>query len=475
MKIEKIVFGWVWIASLKDWKKIIVSGWALPDMIADLRILRNKKDYIKAQIMKIHSYWKNLYENICKHHVFFDDEINLSNWCGGCKRQVLPYQEQVKVKENVVKDCFTNSDFFDKTYSWLVSSKNIFNYRNKMEFSFWKYFVKNTPLSERSLGFHKQWMFSKIVDIHDCMIAWKKSNEILRYMKDMLKKTGLEVYDQFKHTWFFRHLVVREWTNTWEVLVNLSIASKYLEKYEEKKHVWNKLQEELKNDEFILKNITSFIVTENNWLWDSVMWPNIKTYNLFGDWSIKEKLQINWKEIEFRVSAFAFFQTNTHQAELLFETAIWMLWEVRWNILDLYCWAWTIWLCLLKSWIWDKLLWVEIVKSAIDDARYNAKLNWLWDRSRFISDKAENLDFELENIWLIVVDPPRSWLHKDLINFLWRLKKEKEFQVLYISCNPSTLNRDLNLLQEQNFEIKKLKAVDMFPNTHHIEMISLLN
>lgn len=474
VKIEKIVFGGVWIATLKDGKKIIISWWALPDMIADLRVLRNKKDYIKAQIFKIRSFGKNLYENICAHHMFFDDEKNFTNWCGGCKRQVLPYEDQVKVKEDVIKDCFANSDFFEKVYSGFVPSEKIFNYRNKMEFSFGKYFVKNESVSERSVWFHKQGMFSKIVDVQDCMIAWEKINSIFLYIKNILQQTNLEVYDQFKHTWFFRHLIIREWVNTNQILVNLSIASKYFLENPQKLEEWEKLQEKLKNDKFILENIKSFVITENNWLWDSVNGPSIKTFNLLGNWNIQEKLFINWKEIEFRISAFAFFQTNTHQAQKLFETAINMLPKINWNVLDLYCGAWTIGLSLLKSGIWEKLLGVEIVESAIEDAKHNAKVNKLESKSKFIADKAENLNFELENIWLVVLDPPRSGLHKDLINFLWNLKKDNKFKLLYISCNPTTLNRDLKLLQEQNFEIKNLKAVDMFPHTHHIEMISLL-
>jgi tRNA/tmRNA/rRNA uracil-C5-methylase (TrmA/RlmC/RlmD family) len=151
-----------------------------------------------------------------------------------------------------------------------------------------------------------------------------------------------------------------------------------------------------------------------------------------------------------------------------------MLSEIKWNILDLYCGAGTIGLTLKKLWIWEKLLWVEIVEDAVKDANINAQINNLSQDSRFIADKAENINFESENIWLVVIDPPRVGLHKNVVNYLIELKKQFQFPLLYISCNPVTMARDLKLLKEWGFDLKNLKAVDMFPHTHHIEMVWLL-
>jgi tRNA/tmRNA/rRNA uracil-C5-methylase (TrmA/RlmC/RlmD family) len=201
---------------------------------------------------------------------------------------------------------------------------------------------------------------------------------------------------------------------------------------------------------------------------------NIKTVNLWWWGYIFEKLIIDEVEITFRVSAFSFFQTNTYTSQVLFKNAKDMLPKINWNILDLYCWAGTIWITLLKMWIWKNLLWIEIIEDAVKDAYTNAKINWLEWRSKFITDKAENINFESENVWLVVVDPPRSWLHKNVIEFLWNLKKQFNFPLLYISCNPVTMARDLKMLEKKWFEVKKLKGVDMFPHTHHIEMVGLL-
>jgi len=491
VKIEKIWFWWVWIVKMEDWKTLLVSGWVLPGMIVDVRILKNKKDYISWQVFAIKKFNLKNKEKICLHNFIFDvnywenkDLLDKPKvWCWWCKWQILPYEEQLKLKEDVVKDCFFNADFFSKVYNWIVACWTVFNYRNKMEFSFWKYIIKKQydnwqkeyqHLSDWSFGFHKQGQFSKIIDIDNCLIAWKKINEIFKYIKEIFKDSGLEVYDQMVHNWFFRHLVIREWTNTWQCLVNLNVATKYFDNNKKQLQVWEKLQKQLLNDSFLRKNITSFMITENNWLADIVNWQNIKTYNLWWDGSIFEKLIIDHVEVNFKVSAFSFFQTNTYQAQVLFKTAKDMLPNIKWNILDLYCWAWTIWITLLKQWIWKNLLWVEIVPDAVKDANENAKINRLSSKAKFIADKVENINFETEDISLVVIDPPRSWLHKNVVNFLIDLKTKFQFSLLYISCNPITMVRDLKLLEEWWFKVEKLQAVDMFPHTHHIEMIWLV-
>ena len=516
VKIEKVWFWWIGIAHASDGKTILVTWWVLPWMIVDVKILKKKKDFIQAQAVRIVKSekwimnnskvleqirnWKQNIEinntKVCKHNFIFDTDIFKNNlnsdqqslnpsivWCWWCKWQILPYEEQLKLKEEVVKDSFAGCDFFDATYEWIIWCDKVFNYRNKMEFSFWKYIQKNKDwkkeiISNWSLWFHKQWQFSKIVDISDCLIAWEKINQVFNYLKKIFKESKLPVYDNYDHSWFFRHLVIREWFNTWQVLVNLSVATKFFDKNKDKISLWIKLQDKLLQDKFLKENITTFLITENNWLADVVKWQDIKVTPLRGPWYIFEKLNFknssNDVSVSFRVSAFSFFQTNTFQAQKLFQTAILMLPKIKGNVLDLYCWAGTIWLSLLKLGIGERLVWVEIVEDAVKDAWINAKINNLENRCEFIADKAENINFEAKNIWLIVVDPPRSWLHNNVIKFLSDFKKESDFKLLYISCNPVTMARDLKMLSVNGFNIKKLKAVDMFPHTHHIEMIGLI-
>jgi 23S rRNA (uracil1939-C5)-methyltransferase len=154
---------------------------------------------------------------------------------------------------------------------------------------------------------------------------------------------------------------------------------------------------------------------------------------------------------------------------------------VEGTILDLYCGTWSIWISFLKAGKGDQLIWVEIVEEAITDARHNAKINGLENQVLFVADPAEKalinnneLRAKIKNLWLVIVDPPRDGLHKNVVAFLGELKKEQDIKLLYISCNPITMVRDIELLLHHWFKVQKIQPVDMFPQTHHIECIGVL-
>ena len=156
--------------------------------------------------------------------------------------------------------------------------------------------------------------------------------------------------------------------------------------------------------------------------------------------------------------------------------------QVEGTILDLYCGTGSIGLSFLKAGKGEKLIGIEIVPEAIADAWYNAKINGLENQVLFVADPAEKalttnpeLRVKIKDIGLVIVDPPRDGLHKNVVNFLGELKKEQDFKLLYISCNPITMVRDIELLLTHGFQIKKIQPVDMFPQTHHIECIGILN
>ena len=132
-------------------------------------------------------------------------------------------------------------------------------------------------------------------------------------------------------------------------------------------------------------------------------------------------------------------------------------------------------------WIWDSVLWIDIVQEAITDAHYNAKINWIEDKCKFIASPSEKIlknypevQNELTNIWLVIIDPPREWLHKNVIERIYNLRENNKFELLYISCNPTTMARDVELFIEKWFKLKSLQPVDMFPQTHHIETVWVL-
>ena len=266
--------------------------------------------------------------------------------------------------------------------------------------------------------------------------------------------------------------------------------------------------EDFKANEFLKKNVTTFVITYNEWLSDTVKNDQSETKVFWWDGYIHEQLNFtqskkkedlideeyensdsemnNETKLTFRISPFSFFQTNTLWAEKLFGTAFSMLGHFECNLLDLYCWAGSIGLSLLKmnnSKNKDaELIWIEIVEDAIRDANVNANINWLENQSFFVASPCEKvlnkfpeLEEKIKNIWVVIVDPPREWLHPNVIEWIGKLKKEYKFKLLYISCNPVTMARDIEMLvKDQWFNAREVQPVDMFPHTHHIEDICVL-
>jgi len=538
LKITKVWYWWVGIAKDNQWKKILIKWWALPGSIVDCKITRKKSDYLEWHITKIHEYDKNYtdWEIFCPH--FFSNITPLTKGgsegsnpestqpplspsqrgmdqklpkhkigCGWCKRQLISYPKQLELKQQIIEDCFRKIEN-KPTILPIIPSPQDKWYRNKIEFSFGVYISKKDEVDTKwNLWFHKQWEFSKIIDIDSCGLISPKMNEVFEYIKKLCFDSWLPTYDQKFHRWFFRHLVMREWINTWQILVNLSIfplTKGDIGGSEKRK----KLKQTFKTNKFINEHITTFVVTYNNGLADIVRWPEIQVENLFWDGYIFDKLISTpfkkWKsegsnpestqpplsplqrgteiiESTFRISPFSFFQTNTHWAEVLFQTWVKALSQVKWKILDLYCGTGSIGIHYLNMWIWDSLLWIDIVQEAIKDADYNAEINWIKNKCKFIASPSEKIlknypevQKELNDIGLVIVDPPREWLHKNVIQRIENIKKENQFELLYISCNPTTMARDIELFIERWFNLKSLQPVDMFPQTHHIETVWVL-
>ncbi|MCX6824354.1 MAG: class I SAM-dependent RNA methyltransferase [candidate division SR1 bacterium] len=514
VKIDKIGYGGVGLARMSDGKRILIKGGALPGSIVDLRIVKQKKDYVEAHITHVQSLDPKIVDGeiFCPHFfsLLSSNDENKEPWkigCGGCKWQMLSYGNQLKLKEDIVNDAFTKikRKLPDLQVLSIIGSPEEKKYRNKIEFSFGKYISKNpegvnVTLSDRSVGFHKQGEFSKIIDIHNCALISDEANEIFQYIKELCKTSGLPAYDQMTHQGFFRHLVIREGMNTDQFLVNLAVSDNNLKD----KHIgqWDEFLELLKQDPFLNKKVTSLVITYNNGLADIIRSQDCVTKTFWGDGYIYEKLMFkkgpentgktivdiqktgieNVHEISFRVSPFSFFQTNTLGAQQLFGQAMKMVGNIEGMILDLYCGTGSIGISFLKSGKGDKLVGIEIVEEAITDARYNAKINGLEDKVIFLANPAEKaftktpeIKDKIKNLGLVIIDPPRDGLHKNVVQMICDLKKESDFKLLYISCNPVTMVRDIELLIAGGFSIKEIQPVDMFPQTHHIECIGVLS
>lgn len=391
--------------------------------------------------------------------------------------------------------------------------------------------INATPESEfshrfdRQLGFHKQWFYTHVVDVDQCYLISEKLHAVYHHLKQRCQNTWLPVYDSKQNKWFFRHLVLRQGVNTDQILVNLVVATDALNT-QDKELFWEECKKQLIADTFLQEQCNTFLITINNTVSDAVRRQDAPVETLRGQGYIFEELRFSrksgedreeiqnsfviedgqLKEIEkwqsteknqltnspirqntnisFRVSPFSFFQTNTLGAQELFTKAASFikLTNNKQTIMDLYCGAGTIGLSLLAQWIGNFVIGIEIVEDAIKDANYNAQINKLDTQSYFAAGKTEvllkhdtNIASRLEDVGLVIVDPPREWLHKDVVTFLNQLKKEHKFQLIYISCNPVTLARDLDLLvQEWWWDLQVLQPVDMFPHTHHVEMISVL-
>lgn len=502
ISIERLWFGGVWIWKMENGKVVLIKWW-LPWSVVDGKVMKNKKDYIECHIVNVVSLDANLVDWTarCPHYLSpYAEQSDLpehKQWCGWCKWQGISYEKQCQLKEQIVYDAFKiiKDDRFE--FFPIIASPEIYGYRNKIEFSFGKYMRKHprdvvveeweSPFAvneQRNAWFHKQGEFSKVVDIEQCYLVSEKMHAVYTRLKHDLAQSWLPVYDVKRHTWVLRHLVLREWSRTGHLMVNISIASNYFQENLEHNEIWESLLAQWADDQTLHETISTLVLTHNNWLWDNVQWPDARLETIWWDGYIYEWLQFEDVElVRFQVSPFSFFQTNTGWAELLFARAKEIVWTVHWNIIDLYCWSWSIWLSFLRQWLGQYVHGIDIVPSAIDDAYNNAKINWLHEQATFHCGKAEKLlkEWVIDDqcfVWkdLIVIDPPRQWIHKDVVAFLGEIKRRHpDHRLLYISCNPVTMARDVKWLMEVWYKLHALQPVDMFPHTHHIETIWLLS
>ena len=499
--IDSLWYWWVGIATISEGpaagKKLIVK-WGLPWSVVDVRVVKKKKDYLEWHITNVVSFPEELLdgEARCPHYLYAyaqRSEMPIhKQWCGWCKRQAISYPQQLAMKQTMVtelfEDCFASQW---TTQHPIVGSPKVYQYRNKIEFSFWKYLVRDreqwgfSEAHHRSMWFHKQWEFSKVVNINQCFLVSEKMHTVYDRIKADCKASWLPVHDSKTHHGVLRHCVIREWVRTWQLLVNIAIHDENLAANTQWQSTWNSLIASWSADSEMTELVTTLVVTSNSWLADIVHGSNSTLEVQWWTWTIIEWLQLTeeWITARFQVSPFSFFQTNTWWAEELFGKAAELVWTKKWSLIDLYCGSGSIWLTFHALWIWSKLIWIDIVESAIRDAHHNALMNWMNAYVEFYAWKAEQLlsEWAVWDEWfqwddLIVIDPPRSWIHKAVVEFLRSVKqRHSDVTLLYISCNPVTMRRDVDLLVAWwVFSLTAHQAVDMFPHTHHIECIGLL-
>ncbi|MDY3230541.1 MAG: 23S rRNA (uracil(1939)-C(5))-methyltransferase RlmD [Clostridiaceae bacterium] len=383
--------------------------------------------------------------------------------CGGCIYQSLPYKEQLKIKENQVKSLL-DSVVENRTYEFqgIKGSPQSERYRNKMEFSFGDE-VKDGPLA---LGLHKRSSFYDIVTTQDCRIVHTDFCQILEATREYFARKKIAFYKKLQHKGYLRHLLVRRAVKTGEILVDLitSTQREYVGEEEE-----NRLLEGWKNALLSLNlegTIAGILHTENDSMSDSVQ--DDRTQVLYGQNYFYEELL----GLRFRISPFSFFQTNSMGAEVLYETVRSFVGETKDKVIfDLYSGTGTI--AQILAPVASKVVGVELIEEAVEAAKINAGLNGLSNCEFLAGDVLRVIDELEDKPDVIVVDPPRDGIHPKALGKIGSSIRAPK--IIYISCKPTSLIRDLAVLQEYGYEVRRACCVDMFPGTYHVETVVLLS
>lgn len=374
--------------------------------------------------------------------------------CGGCSYQTMAYESQLEMKREQVKR-LVDQVCKEYTFEGILKSPKEWGYRNKMEFSFGDEY-KNGPLA---LGLHKKGSFHDIITTNDCAIVDKDFNSILNCVLEYATELGADYYHKLTHKGYLRHLLVRRAEKTGELLVNIITTSQEDEPVDFAPLVARLLALPLEG------TLTGILHTYNDSQADVV--KNDRTIVLYGrDYIIEELLGL-----KFKISAFSFFQTNSLGAEVLYSKVREYVGETRdKRIFDLYSGTGTI--AQLLAPVAGKVTGVEIVEEAVEAARENAAMNGL-DNCEFIAgDVLKVVDSLQDKPDIIILDPPRDGIHPKALDKIIDFGVDR---IVYISCKPTSLVRDLEVLQEKGYRVEKICAVDMFPETVHVETACLMS
>ena len=434
--------------------KVVFVPYVVPGDVVDLQVTKKRKNYMEARVVKFYEYSAIREEAFCSHY----------GVCGGCKWQILPYSEQLKHKHQQVVDSLTRIGKVElpEIYN-ILGSDNTKYYRNKLEYTFSSHrWLTKEEMDEETkdmnaLGFHIPGLFDKIVDIEKCYLQSEPTNKIRLAIKKFALDNNLSFYSHRANEGFLRNIVIRTST-TKEVMVIVIFGS-------------NQKKDILKTMEFLDKEfsteITSLQYIVNEKLNDS--FGDQQVHHFSGNNYIFEKME----DLKFKIGPKSFYQTNSDQAYKLY-SIVRDFAQLKGNelVYDLYTGTGTIACFLAKN--CKKVIGVEYVEDAISDANENAKINNLENLQFFAGDMKDVLNNEfIKNHGkpdVIITDPPRAGMHSSVVETILECNPEK---IVYVSCNPATQARDLELFNPL-YKVDKVQPVDMFPHTHHVENVVLL-
>jgi 23S rRNA (uracil1939-C5)-methyltransferase len=435
--------------------KVIFMENAVPGDIVTATITKNKKDWAEARILRITGFSPERIQPFCKHF----------GVCGGCQWQMLPYEKQLEYKQDQVLQSLKRIGKLElPEIRPILGSERTTRYRNKLEYTFSnrRYLLREEladpqiSVVQDAAGFHARGIFDKVVDVDICHLQDEPTNLIRKEIRRWAIENGLSFYDIQRHEGFLRNVQVRI-CRTGEVMVNVVFG------YADEQKQNDLLQQILSR----FPTITTLLYTVNTKWNDSL--NDLQPVAFHGKGYVVEKLE----RFSFKIGPKSFFQTNTAQAERLYQVVReFAALKGTETVYDLYCGTGSIGLFLSDQ--AEKIVGIELIPEAIADAKENALLNQVNHAAFFAGDVTaicNDAFFEANGRPdLIISDPPRAGMSDRLIAKLLEISAEK---IIYVSCNPATQARDLQLLSEK-YQISAVQPVDMFPHTLHIENVTAL-
>ncbi|WP_238917908.1 23S rRNA (uracil(1939)-C(5))-methyltransferase RlmD [Clostridium sp. YIM B02555] len=437
VKIEKTQFPSTGMGYAED--KIIYVKNTFPGQTITGRVKKKKEEYAELKLLSVEEKADYEVESVCSHF----------GLCGGCSSQTIPYEKQLEFLSEEVKSLFKEADVDMGEYLGIMGSPDQWEYRNKMEFTFGDE-AKGAPLS---LGMHMRGKSFGIVTVDDCKLVDEDYRKIIKLTVEYFRGIDLPYYRVMKAEGYLRHLVIRKAQNTGEILVNLVTTTQI--DFDLGEYV------KLLKDQSYKGNLVSILHTENDSRSDAVIPEKVNV--LHGKDYIRETLL----GLQFNISPFSFFQTNTKGAESLYSIVKDFMGDSQDKVVfDLYCGTGTIGQIVAPN--AKKVVGIELIEEAVEAAKENAKLNGLNNCEFLAGDVAEIIKTIKDKPEIIILDPPRTGVHPKALDYVIKFNAP---EIIYVSCNPKTLVTDLKVLTERGYKVIQTKVKDMFPNTPHVETV----
>ena len=425
-------------------EKVIVKN-AVPGQKVQAQVFKKRGSGVEARLQEVIERSPMERETgMCSHYAL----------CGGCTYQTMRHEEELRLKERQVKRLLENAGICVQSWEGIVPAPSETGYRNKCEFSF----GDEEKDGDLALGMRKRMSYYEVVTLKDCNIVDADYLRIIEGTLQFFQERKVPFYHKARHDGSLRHLVVRKGAATGEILINLVTSSEVPFSVEEFKDMLLGLE--------LDGSVCGILHSVNDGLADVVKSDEMRL--LYGRDFFMEKLF----DLEFKVSVYSFFQTNSAGAEKLYSIVKEFAGDVAdKTVFDLYCGTGTIGQIMAEAGS-KKVIGIELIEEAVVAANENAKRNHLENCTFLAGDVLKMVDELKERPDLIIVDPPRDGIHPKAIGKIIAFGAP---EIVYVSCKPTSLARDLEIFQQEGYQVERVKLMDMFPRTVHVETVVLLS